>query len=87
MIQILNKIKINLDYLRKKSLNKDYTKTMENYLKESINEAEKIGNLEKKTILENLRKIYSQLIEIENVDINELTDEKYKEIKDKIMNS
>ena len=40
IIQTLNLIKIYLDYLRKHSLNKDYSKSMEYYLEKLMNEAE-----------------------------------------------
>ena len=83
IIKVLNQIKLYLDYLRKNSLNKDYSKTMESYIKQSIEET---TDLEKKQYYENLRKIYNQLIEIENIDFLELTTEKYQEIKNKIMN-
>ena len=82
IIQALNQIKLNLDYLRKNSLNKEYSKSMEIYLKKS---AEETQDLDKKKDLEKLSKIYSQLIEVENIDLLQLTNEKYIEIKNKII--
>ena len=84
IIQILNKIKINLDYLRKKSLNKEFNRTMESYIDEKIKIAENMGDNDEKNYLVNLKKIYMQLIEIENIDISELTINKYEEVKNKI---
>ena len=84
IIQTLHQLKFCLDYLRKNSLNKDYSKSMESYITELIKET---TDVEKKKYLETLRIIYSQLIEIENIDIQQLTEGKYQEIKDKIMNS
>ena len=70
--------------MRKNSLNKDYSKSMESYITKLMKET---TDAEKKKYLETLRIIYSQLIEIENIDIQQLTEGKYQEIKDKIMNS
>ena len=46
---------------------------------------EEVKDQKKKTYIEKLRKIYSQLIEIENIDFEQLSIEKYQEIKDKII--
>lgn len=54
---------------------------MEKYLKKS---AEETPDLDKKRDLEKLSKIYNQLIEVENSDLSQLTNEKYIEIKNKI---
>ena len=83
-IRVLNQIKLNFDYLRKNSLNKDYSKSVESYLNELIGET---TDLEKKRDLEKLRKIYSHLIEVENIDVNQLTNEKYQEIKNKMIDN
>ena len=82
IIKTLNQIKLYLDYLRKYSLNKDYSKSMEFYLNKL---KEEVKDQKKKTYIEKLRKIYSQLIEIENIDFEQLSIEKYQEIKDKII--
>ena len=81
-IQVLNQIKLNFDYLRKNSLNKEYSKSIEKYLNDLIGET---TDFEKKKDLEKLRKIYNQLIEVENIDLNQLTYEKYQEIKNKMI--
>ena len=83
IIKTLDQIKHCLDYLRRNSLNKDYSKTMESYIKDLM---EKTKDYKQKEYLKNLRMIYSQIIEIENIDIHQLTDEKYQEIKDRIIN-
>ena len=83
VIKILNQIKSNLDYLRKNSISKEYNKTMENYLQERINVTE---DYEKKQSLQNLKLIYTQLIQIENYDISQMTCEKYIELRNKLEN-
>ena len=85
IIKILDKIKKNLDYLRKNSLNKEFTKTLEEYIEELIQEAEGIQEKEKSKKLKIFKKIYSQLIEVENLDISQLTNEKYEIIKNNIL--
>ena len=85
IIKILDKIKKNLDYLRKNSLNKEFTKTLEEYIEELIQEAEGIQEKEKSKKLKIFKKIYSQLIEVENLDISQLTYEKYEIIKNNIL--
>ena len=85
IIQILGVIKNNLEYLRKNSLNKEFNKTMDIYIDERIKVCEKVEDFEQKEDLLKIRKIYKQLIEIENIDVSELTLEKYEEIKKKIL--
>lgn len=83
VIKILNQIKSNLDYLRKNSISKEYNKTMETYIEDRINSTEDYG---KKQSLQNLKLIYTQLIQIENYDITQLTCEKYIEFRNKLEN-
>ena len=85
IISALEQIKINLDYLRKNSLNKEFSKTIEDYIEELIKEAEEINDLDKKKNYEIFRKIFIHLIEVENIDISKLTFEKYEEIKNGIL--
>ena len=87
IIKSLNQIKINLDYLRKKSLNKELSQTMEKYIGEMIEEAQNAGDFEKKRNFELFYKIYKELIEVENIDISELNTEIYKEIKNRIISN
>ena len=81
VLKILNEIKADLDYLRKNSINKEYNKTMESYIEERIQTTE---DYEKKSSLEKLKLIYTQLIHIENIDITQLTCEKFIELRKKI---
>ena len=81
VLKTLNQIKSNLDYLRKNSINKEYNKTMEEYIEERI---KTIDDYEKKLNLQNLKILYSHLIQIENIDITKLTCEKYIELRKKI---
>ena len=83
IIKALDQIKHCLDYLRRNSLNKDYSKTMEFYIKDLM---EKTEDYKQKGYLKNLGMIYSEIIEIENIDFHQLTDKKYQEIKDRIIN-
>ena len=58
---------------------------MDIYIDERIKACEKDQDFEQKEDLLKIRKIYKQLIEIENIDVSELTLEKYEEIKKKIL--
>ena len=55
---------------------------MEFYIKDLM---EKTEDYKQKGYLKNLGMIYSEIIEIENIDIHQLTDEKYQEIQDRII--
>ena len=83
VLKILNQIKLDLDYLRKNSINKEYNKTMEEYLEERIKCTE---DYSKRLSLENIKKLYTQLIFIENIDITQITCEKFMELKEKTEN-
>ena len=86
VIRILDEIKKNLDYLRKNSLNKkELSKTIEEYIDNLIQSGE-IADDEKMKKLLIFKKIYNQLIEVENLDISQLTYEKFEEIKNNILN-
>ena len=83
VLKILNQIKLDLDYLRKNSINKEYNKTMEEYLEERIKCTE---DYSKRLSLKNKKKLYTQLIFIENIDITQITCEKFMELKEKTEN-
>lgn len=86
VIRILDQIKKNLDYLRKNSLNKEeLSKTIEEYIDNLIQEGGKDNDGKMKKLLF-FKKIYNQLIEVENLDISQLTYEKYEKIKNNILN-
>ena len=78
IIKIFNKIKLNLDYLRKNPLNKESNEsTLEKFIKEKI----KNINTKEREYLENLMKMHHKLITIENIDIAKLTYEQYLKLK------
>ena len=79
-LQTLSKIKTNLEYLRNNSLNKELKYTLEEFINERIKEAEQKKEYELKYDLDDLKNKYDQLIKNENINISELTLEKYNDI-------
>ena len=60
------------------------SKTIEQYIDYLIQIAEIDDKKIKKLLI--FKKIYNQLIEVENLDISQLTYEKYEKIKNNILN-
>ena len=76
IIKAYNRIKNNLDYLRKNAL-KEESITIDKYIEKSI---EEINNDKKKQFFLDSLKTYNKLIEF-NIDFPNLTAQEYKELK------